>query len=107
MSLLDRRRGRELTESQREWIRVREYLMAHRHELGQQAVDLYADMLKVADTPLLGRPDWLPPSPSRCPTSTSRSPPTDQTPGSLRTTPRPTPCFPCGRADPGTGPTPR
>ncbi len=63
MSLLDRRRGRELTESQREWIRVREYLVAHRHELGQQAVDLYADMLKVADTPLLSRPDWLPPEP--------------------------------------------
>ena len=40
MSLLDHHRGRELTESQREWIRVREYLMAHRHELGQQAIDL-------------------------------------------------------------------
>ncbi len=63
MSLLDHHRGRELTESQREWIRVREYLMAHRHELGQQAVDLYADTLKVADTPLLSRPDWLPPEP--------------------------------------------
>ena len=61
MSLLDHHRGRELTESQREWIRVREYLMAQRHELGRQAVDLYADTLKVADTPLLSRPDWLPP----------------------------------------------
>ena len=40
MSLLDHHRGRELTESQREWIRVGEYLMAHRHELGLQAVDL-------------------------------------------------------------------
>ena len=63
MSLLDRHRRREVTESQREWIRVREYLMAQRHELGRQAVDLYADTLKVADTPLLSRPDWLPPEP--------------------------------------------
>jgi hypothetical protein len=42
---------------------VREYLVAHRHELGQQAVDLYADTLKVADTALVSRPDWLPPEP--------------------------------------------
>ena len=60
MSLLDRHRRREVTESQREWIRVREYLMARRHELGQLAVDLYPDTLKVADTALLSRPDWLP-----------------------------------------------
>ena len=63
MSLLDRHRRREVTESQREWIRVREYLMARRHELGQLAVDLYPDTLKVADTALLSRPDWLPPEP--------------------------------------------
>jgi len=63
VSPLDRHRGRELTESQREWIQVREYLVAHRYELGQQAVDLYPDTLGVADTPLLSRREWLPPEP--------------------------------------------
>jgi len=67
VSLLDRHRRREVTESQREWIRVREYLMARRHELGQLAVDLYPDTLKVADTALLSRPDWLPPEPIQLP----------------------------------------
>ena len=107
MSLLDRHRGRELTESQRKWIRVREYLVAHRHELGQQAVDLYADTLKVADTALVSRPAWLPPEPIPLLDIDLTFAPTNSTTGLLRTTPRPTPCCPYGRTDPATGPTPR
>ncbi|MQA14699.1 MAG: transcriptional regulator [Pseudonocardiaceae bacterium] len=63
MSLVDQHRSRELTESQREWLRVREYLQANRYELGQAAADLYPETLKVAGTPLLTRREWLPTEP--------------------------------------------
>lgn len=63
MSLVDQHRGRDLTESQREWLRGREYLQANRYQLGQAAADLYPDTIKVAGTPLLSRREWLPPEP--------------------------------------------
>ncbi|MPZ64559.1 MAG: transcriptional regulator [Pseudonocardiaceae bacterium] len=63
MSLVDQHRGRELTESQREWLRGREYLLANRYELGQDAADLYPDTMTVAGTPLLTRCEWLPSEP--------------------------------------------
>ena len=52
-----------LTESQRGWLRVREYLQQHRYELGRSAAQEYADLPKVAGTPLLTRPEWLPAEP--------------------------------------------
>jgi len=63
MSLVDQHRGRALTESQREWLRVREHLQRHRYKLGQAAADLYPDNMRVGGTPLLSRLDWLPPEP--------------------------------------------
>lgn len=54
---------RARTESQRDWLRVRDYLQRHRHELAVVAADLYPDLPKVAGTPLLTTPNWLPPGP--------------------------------------------
>ena len=50
---------RVLTESQREWLRVREYLQQHRDDLGQVAAEEHPDVPKVDGTSLLTRPDWL------------------------------------------------
>ncbi len=61
MSLVDQHR--ELTVSQRDWLRHREYLQRHRYELGKQAVELYPDARRVAGTPLLTRAEWLPAEP--------------------------------------------
>ena len=52
-----------LTESQRGWLRVREYLQQHRYELGQSVAQAYVHIPKVAGTPLLTRPEWLPAEP--------------------------------------------
>lgn len=52
-----------LTESQRDWLRVREYLRQHRYDLGQAAVQEYPGVPKMADTVLLTRPEWLPTEP--------------------------------------------
>ncbi len=61
MSWVDRHRG--LTASQRDWLRHREHLQRHRYELGRRAVELYPDGMRVAGTPLLTRPEWLPAEP--------------------------------------------
>lgn len=65
MSLADQHRGRTLTDSQRDWLRVREYLQKHRYELGLAAAEEYPGALKVADSPLLSRQKWLPAKPLR------------------------------------------
>ena len=52
-----------MTESQREWLRVREYLRQRRYELGQSAAQAYPDLPKVEGTVLLTRPEWLPTEP--------------------------------------------
>lgn len=51
--------GQVLTESQRECLRVREYLQQHRDDLGQVAAEEYPDVPKVDGTSLLTRLDWL------------------------------------------------
>jgi hypothetical protein len=65
MSLADRHRGRTLTGSQRDWLRVREYLQKHRYELGLAAAEEYPNLPKVPGSPLLTRQEWLPAKPLR------------------------------------------
>jgi hypothetical protein len=52
-----------LTDSQREWLQVRDYLQQHRYELCQAAAEEYPDAPRVAGTALLTRPEWLPAEP--------------------------------------------
>ena len=49
--------------SQQRWLREREYLNAHRHDLSQVAQDLYPLSWRVAGTSLLARPEWRPARP--------------------------------------------
>jgi hypothetical protein len=49
--------------SQSRWRRERGLLNARRHELAHAAQDLYPPSLRVADTPLLARPEWIPAAP--------------------------------------------
>ncbi len=54
------------TESQRDWLRVREYLLQRRYDLGQAAAEEYPEysgVPKVEGTSLLTRPEWLPTEP--------------------------------------------
>lgn len=53
---------RELTASEREWLDIRDYLREHRHSLAVSAAD-DCDGSRVASTPLLTIPTWLPPTP--------------------------------------------
>ncbi|MBV9445582.1 MAG: hypothetical protein JO345_06765 [Streptosporangiaceae bacterium] len=46
-----------------EWLGARRYLNEHRHELTLAAQALYPHDLRVAGTPLLARPEWLPDEP--------------------------------------------
>jgi hypothetical protein len=55
--------SRKLTDSQQEWLAVRSYLVAHRYELAVAAADGYSADHRVADTPLLADPRWLPEQP--------------------------------------------
>ena len=50
----------ERTASEREWLRVYTYLRDNRYELAVRAADAYPPGLKVAGTPLLAAPSWLP-----------------------------------------------
>jgi len=50
-------------DSVEEWMRDRRYLTEHRQELTRAAQDLYPGLPRVADTPLLTRPEWLPEGP--------------------------------------------
>jgi hypothetical protein len=51
------------TPSQQQWLRVSAHLSRHRHSLGVRAADQYPDADRVAGTPLLAAPGWLPPAP--------------------------------------------
>lgn len=46
-----------------DWARVRAQLRAHRYELAVRAVDEFPDVPKVAGTPLLTDPAWVPDAP--------------------------------------------
>jgi len=63
MAAVNEHTGRALTESEREWLRVRSYLKEHRHELGGSAVAEFIYTTRVAGTPLLSRPEWIPAEP--------------------------------------------
>jgi hypothetical protein len=53
--------GYVMTDSEREWLVVRSYLVDQRYELGREAAAEYPDLLKAAGSPLLARPEWVPP----------------------------------------------
>ncbi|MDX8053078.1 hypothetical protein SK571_27185 [Lentzea sp. BCCO 10_0798] len=46
-----------------EWLEVRAHLLEHRHALALAAVAEYPDVPRVAGTPLLTSPDWMPAGP--------------------------------------------
>ena len=50
-------------DAQKRWLETRAYLNKHRYRLTQTAQDLYPSSWRVADTPLLARPEWLPTTP--------------------------------------------
>lgn len=50
----------ELTPSEREWLRVREYLRENRYALAASAADEYPSGMRLADTPLLTTSVWIP-----------------------------------------------
>ena len=52
-----------LTASEREWLKVRQYLVRHRHGLGVRAASEYPGVLHVLGTPLLSTERWLPARP--------------------------------------------
>jgi hypothetical protein len=52
-----------LTASELEWLQGREYLRENRHELGVSAADGYPSAARVAGTPLLAAPGWIPAAP--------------------------------------------
>jgi hypothetical protein len=49
--------------SQQRWLSERGHLNAHRHDLTAVAQDLYPASWRVAGTPLMCRPEWLPAEP--------------------------------------------
>ena len=51
------------TASELEWLREREYLRENRHELAVIAADGYPSAARVAGTPLLAAPRWIPAAP--------------------------------------------
>lgn len=54
---------RELTDSQRHWLRVREHLGRNRHALAVRAFSDFDLAPPIGDAPLLVDPDWLPSEP--------------------------------------------
>ncbi|HEY2522943.1 MAG TPA: hypothetical protein VGJ19_22725 [Streptosporangiaceae bacterium] len=52
-----------LTTSERDWLTVRSYLTEHRHDLAVAAAQDYPPDRRMAGTPLLAAPGWLPPAP--------------------------------------------
>ena len=51
-------------EADREWLHVRRYLRRHRHQLAvSAAAELYPDVPRLAGTPLLTSPSWVPSRP--------------------------------------------
>jgi hypothetical protein len=55
--------NRELSAGECNWLAVRKYLREHRHELTAAAGAQYPLVPRVAGTPLLTRPEWLPQAP--------------------------------------------
>lgn len=54
----------QLSVADREWLRIRQYFRRNRHKLAVLASEeLYPDVLRVADTPLLTAPEWIPDRP--------------------------------------------
>jgi hypothetical protein len=53
----------ETDATRRTWLEVRRYLVANRHRLGVEAADEYPAARRVARTPLLAPPQWIPPEP--------------------------------------------
>jgi hypothetical protein len=49
--------------SQQRWLAERRFLNANRHDLARTAQDLYPRSLRVAGTPMLARPEWIPAAP--------------------------------------------
>jgi hypothetical protein len=54
---------RALTGSEQDWLRVRAYLQEHRYQLAVDAAGDYPAEHRVAGTPLLAGPGWLPAEP--------------------------------------------
>jgi hypothetical protein len=52
-----------LTDSQRQWVQVHEYLSEKRYFLGQAAASLYPDQPTIGPTPLLTARRWVPAAP--------------------------------------------
>jgi hypothetical protein len=52
-----------LTTSERDWLLVRSYLTEHRYDLAVAAAQDYPPDRRMAGTPLLAAPGWLPPAP--------------------------------------------
>jgi hypothetical protein len=52
-----------LTSEQRDWLRVRSYLLQQRYQLAVEAADEYPAGSKIAGTPLLAVPGWRPSAP--------------------------------------------
>ena len=52
-----------LTTSERDWLTVRSYLTEHRYDLAVDAAEDYPPDRRMAGTPLLAAPGWLPPAP--------------------------------------------
>ena len=48
---------------QERWLAERRFLNANRHDLARTAQDLYPRSLRVAETPMLARPEWIPAAP--------------------------------------------
>ncbi len=68
-----------------DWARVRTHLRAHRHDLAVRAAEEFPDVPKVAGTPLLTAPAWVPRAPiplSALTISTADAPPVDLPPAS-------------------------
>jgi hypothetical protein len=55
--------ARRLTGSERDWLAVRAYLTGHRYQLAVDAAEDHPPGRRVAGTPLLAAPGWLPPGP--------------------------------------------
>jgi hypothetical protein len=68
-----------------DWARVRAHLRAHRYELAVRAVEEFPDVRKVAGTPLLTVPAWVPSAPiplSALDITMAEAPPVDLPPAS-------------------------
>ena len=63
MALDDEAAHRTLTASEEQWLKVRDYLGDHRHELAVAAATEYPPAASVVGTPLLAPANWIPDAP--------------------------------------------